>query len=78
MPCLRYSHDFTHDTYLQKAVPGSRLFKRIHASLPVVSSALLTKNLKVTETNVYYLALDSTIPNDGSDSRKLHENSYKV
>lgn len=55
MPCLQYNHDFTYYTYLQKAVPGTRLFNRIHASLPVVSSTLLTKNLNVTEMNIYYL-----------------------
>lgn len=49
------SHDFTHAAYLEKAVPGTRLFKRIHSSLPVVSSGLLTRNLKVTEINVFYL-----------------------
>lgn len=49
------SHDFTHTAYLEKAVPGTRLFKRIHSSLPVVSSRLLTKNLKVTEIAVFYL-----------------------
>lgn len=59
MPCLRYSHDFTYNTYLQKALPGTRLFNRIHASLPIVSSTLLTKNLNVTDMNVYYLTLEN-------------------
>lgn len=54
------SHDFTHTAYLEKAVPGTRLFKRIHSSLPVVSSRLLTKNLKVTEIAVFYLTLVSS------------------
>lgn len=58
MPCLQYSHDFTYNTYLQKALPGTRLFNRIHASLPIVSSTLLTKNLNVTDMNVYYLTLE--------------------
>lgn len=52
------SHDFTYATYLEKALPGTRLFKRIHASLPIVSSRLLTRNLNVTEINVFYLTLE--------------------
>lgn len=52
------SHDFTHAAYLAKAVPGTRLFRRIHSSLPVVSSGLLTKNLRVTEINVFYLTAE--------------------
>lgn len=55
-------HDFTHTAYLETALPGTRLFKRIHASLPVVSSGLLTKNLKVSEVNVFYLTSERQKP----------------
>lgn len=60
MPRLCDGYDFTHDTYLAKALPGTRLYNRIHTSLPVVSNGLLTRNLKIIEMNVFYLTPDKT------------------
>ncbi|KAI5630639.1 OrNVorf138-like [Venturia canescens] len=55
-------YEVSHENYLARCIPGTRLHAKIHGSLPVLASSILTHNLDVKRADVFYLSGSS----DGS------------